>query len=82
MCVCVCVCVCVHCYSIADKAWYLLEAGMDQLRKCDHVIVQRGVARKLLSMGHTLPQWLVDKYKVYISHVNYANFCIFHQASS
>jgi len=52
------------CCSIADKAWYLLEAAMNQLSGPDHAMVQRGVAKKLLSMGHALPQWLLDKYKV------------------
>ena len=37
---------------------------MGRLEKSEHAIVQRGVARKLLSMGHALPQWLLDTYKV------------------
>ena len=58
-------------YSIADKAWYLLEASMNQLAGADCALVQRGVAKKLLSMGHALPQWLLDKYKVSGYNANY-----------
>ena len=40
---------------------------MEKLDKFEHAVVQRGVARKLLSMGHVLPQWMLSTYKVILA---------------
>ncbi len=34
-------------------------------------VLQKCVAKRLLSMGSQLPQWLVDKYKVCIANIVY-----------
>ncbi len=55
-----CMCVC----SIADKAWGMLRTALKRVGAEDQTKVLRNVARKLLSMGRDLPQWLLDTYKV------------------
>jgi nuclear pore complex protein Nup160 len=49
--------------SVVDKAWLMLKS---YLRTYDHVRghkLQKCVARKLLSLGSHLPQWLIQSFK-------------------
>jgi len=50
--------------SIADQAWSLLHSHLQHHDSAQKYQLQECVARKLLSMGAQLPQWMVDTYKV------------------
>jgi hypothetical protein len=53
--------------SLATKAWGLLREQLEKQSEKDFGVsgtLQRCVARKLITMGTQLPQWLVDRYKV------------------
>ena len=49
-------------YSLVTKAWSLLREQLE--KNPDSGALQRCVARKLVTMGAQLPQWLVERYKV------------------
>ena len=49
-------------YRVVDDAWMLLRKHL--LSNNEHVKYQLCVARRIVTMGGTLPQWLIDPYKV------------------
>lgn len=42
----------------------MLRTALEQLEPKEQAVVQKCVAKKLLSMGKDLPQWILDTYKV------------------
>lgn len=50
--------------SIADKAWSMLKTALGRLDGAECTTMYKCVAKKLLSMGKDLPQWMLDTYKV------------------
>ena len=50
--------------SIADKAWSMLRTALGRLCGDECAMMYKCVAKKLLSMGKDLPQWMLDTYKV------------------
>ena len=42
----------------------MLRAALEQLDPREHAVVQKCVAKKLLSLGRDLPQWMLGTYKV------------------
>ena len=50
-------------HSLATKAWSLLREQLEKNPDSSGTL-QRCVARKIITMGAQLPQWLVERYKV------------------
>lgn len=49
-------------YRVVDNAWLLLQKHLMMDNNCRKY--QSCVARRIVTMGGTLPQWLIDHYKV------------------
>lgn len=52
------------CLRVADKAWLMLKTYLETYDTSFNYKLQKCVARKLLSLGSSLPQWMVKRYKV------------------
>ena len=52
------------CSSVVDKAWLMLKLYLETHDPSHNHQLQKCVARKLLSLGSHLPQWIVKTYKV------------------
>lgn len=50
--------------SIIEQAWSMLRSYLEEHSGAQQCELQGCVARKLLSMGSSLPQWMIDRYKV------------------
>ena len=49
--------------SVADKAWTLLRTLLEKHDPANNHTLQHCVARKLITMGTPLPQWMIEVYK-------------------
>eukprot|EP00794_Sanderia_malayensis_P016776 gene16776-18471_t len=49
--------------SAVEQAWHLLQRYLERFSKRDGFIYYKLVSRKLLSLGCSLPAWLVNSYK-------------------
>ena len=58
--------------SLATKAWSLLREQLE--KNPDKGSFQRCVARKLITTGAQLPQWLVERYKVSYQYIYHSFF--------